>query len=140
MRISEWSSDVCSSDLSSAAIGEAAAVPPQHLDIGQQMMSERYRLGVLQMRKARHNGLRVPFRLTEQCLLTGLQRRVYSIDLVAHPQAEIRRHLIVARTRGMQPSRGRPDPLGEARFHVHVDVFELASEGEPTGAQLLADR
>src|SRR3546814_18984980 len=68
-----------------------------------------------------------------------LQRRVYSIDLVAHPQAEIRRHLIVARTRGMQPTRGSPDQLGEARFHVHVDVFELAPEGEPAGAQLLAD-
>src|SRR3546814_15449795 len=81
---------------------------------------------------------RVPFRLTEQCSLTSLQRRVDRIDLVAHPQAEIRRHLIVARTRGMQPPRGSPDQLGEARFHVHVDVFELAPEGEPAGAPLLA--
>src|SRR3546814_13585679 len=39
----------------------------------------------------------------------------------------------------MQPPRGSPDQLGEARFHVHVDVFELAPEGEPAGAQLLAD-
>src|SRR3546814_9966303 len=71
MRISDWSSDVCSSDLPPAAIGEAAAVPTQHLDIGQKMMSECHRLGVLQMRKARHDGVRVPFRLTEQCSLTS---------------------------------------------------------------------
>ena len=37
------------------AIGEPAAVAPEHLDIGQQVMTEGHRLGDLQMGVARHH-------------------------------------------------------------------------------------
>ncbi len=38
-----------------AGIGEAAAVAPEHLDVGQQMVAEGDRLGRLQMGEARHH-------------------------------------------------------------------------------------
>ena len=43
------------------AIGKPAAVAPEHLDIGQQMMTERHRLRDLQMREAGHHRRRLCF-------------------------------------------------------------------------------
>ena len=50
--------------------------------------------------------------------------------VVAHPEPEVGRHLVVARARGMQPAGRRPDQLGEPALHVHVDVLERAIEAE----------
>ena len=52
---------------------------------------------------------------------------------VAHPEPEIGRNLIVARARRMQPACRLADQLGQAAFHVHMDVFERALEGELAG-------
>ena len=46
-----------------AGIGEASPVPARHLDISEQMVTERDRLRGLQMREPRHNGIRMGFRL-----------------------------------------------------------------------------
>ena len=46
-----------------ARIREAAAIPRDHFDIGEQMVAERDRLRRLQMREARHEGRRMSFRL-----------------------------------------------------------------------------
>jgi hypothetical protein len=58
------------------------------------------------------------------------QRRVDLVDRVTHPELEVGRHLVVARARGMQPSRGRTDQVREARLHVHMDVFQRPLELE----------
>ena len=58
------------------------------------------------------------------------------VDRVAHPEPEIGRDLIVARARGMQPPRRRPDQLGEPALDVHVNVFERALEVEFAGFDL----
>ena len=49
-----------------AAIGKTAAVAPEHLDIGQEVMSERDRLRDLQMREAGHHRIGVRLGLIDQ--------------------------------------------------------------------------
>ena len=89
-------------------IGEAAAVAPDHLDIGQQVVAEGHRLRRLQMREAGHHGGGVRLGLVDQRRLQVGERRRRGVDRVAHPQAEIGRHLVVARARGVQPPGGSP--------------------------------
>ena len=113
-----------------AAIDEAAAVAIKHLHIGEEVMPEGNRLGALQMREARHHGVGMFGGLRRQRHLQGMQLAVDVVDGVAHPEAEIRRHLVVAGAGGVQPSGGLADQLGEARFHVHVDVFQRARKFE----------
>ena len=119
-----------------ARIGEAAAVARRHLDIGEEMVAEGHRLRGLQMREARHHGRGVFERLLGERALVGGKRRVEGVDRGPHPEPEIGRDLVVARARGMQPPRRRPDQLGEPALDVHVDVFERALELELAGLDL----
>src|SRR3546814_20182362 len=50
---------------------------------------------------------------------------VCSSDLIADPEAEIGRDLIVSGTGGVQASCRRADDLRQTRFHMHVDVFKI---------------
>ena len=52
---------------------------------------------------------------------------------IAHPQAEIGRHLIVAAARGVQPPGGRADQLRQPRFGDHVDVLKVQVHGHAIG-------
>ena len=45
------------------------------------------------------------------------------IDLVAQPQAQVGRHLVVARARGMQPLARIADERGEASLDVEMHVL-----------------
>src|SRR3954451_11509722 len=74
-----------------AAIGKTASIAPDHLDIGQQVMSERDRLSDLKMRKPGHHGIGVRLGLIDQCSLKLAQRRVEAVDSAAYPEAEIGR-------------------------------------------------
>ena len=69
-------------------------------------------------------------RLFGKRALIKRERSIDRVDRVAHPEPEIGRNLIVARARGMQPSRRLADQFRQAAFHVHMDVFERALEGE----------
>ena len=122
-----------------AAIGEAAAVAPEHLDIGQQVVAERHRLGDLQMREAGHHGIGMRLGLVDQRRLQVAQRCVDAVDRVAHPQPEIGRDLVVARARGVQPPGRRPDQLGEPRLDVEVDVLVGLAEDEGAALDLGPD-
>ena len=113
-----------------ARVGKAGAVARRHLDIGQQVMAEGHRLRGLQMGQAGHHRAGVLQRLLGQRPLEGGERRIERVDLIAHPQAEIGRHLVVARARGVQPPGGGADQFGKPALHVHVDVFQRALEGE----------
>ena len=121
------------------AIGEAAAVAADHLDIGHQMMAEGHRLGDLQMSIAGHH--RGGFRLgpVDQRLLQLAHCPIEALDRAAHPQPQIGRDLIVARTRGVQAPRRRPDQLGEARLDVHVNVLVLGAEAEAAAFDFRSD-
>ena len=94
------------------------------------MMAEGHRLRRLHVREARHHRAGMRERLLGQCALVKTQRRIERVDGVAYPQPEIGRHLVVARTRSVQPAGGLPDYLGKPALHVHVDVFQRALEDE----------
>ena len=95
----------------------------EHLHIGQQVVAEGHRLGrcrwvkpgitVSACASARSSSARL------QVGELGGRRRS-----VAHPEAEVDRHLVVARARGVQPPGWLADQLGQPRLDVHVDVFQ----------------
>ncbi len=113
-----------------ARIGEPAAVPRRHFDIGEQVMAEGDRLGRLHMGEAGHHRVGVRLRLLGERVLKVPQCGFQIVDGVAYPQPEVGGDLVVAGARGMQPPGRRTDQLGEPAFHVHVDVFERAFESK----------
>ena len=94
------------------------------------MVPEGDRLGGLQMRKARHDPVSVIARAPCQRLLQHAQAIGRFARGAHHPELEIGRHLIVARAGGVQTLAGLADTLGQARFDIEVDVFQLRRERE----------
>ena len=92
------------------------------------MMPEGHGLRGLQMREARHDGGGVFIRALEQRKLQAGELGVEVIHRVADIELEVCCDLVVARARGMEPSGGRADQIREPRFHIHVDVFEVAAK------------
>jgi hypothetical protein len=72
-------------------------------------------------------------------VLQRAQRRLGLIDRVAHPEAEIGRDLVVARARGVEPARRRPDRGRPAALGEHVDVLEREIVGHAVGFELGGD-
>ena len=93
-------------------------------------MAEGDRLGRLQVGEARHQRRRMGLGLGEQGPLQVRQGDHHPIAGGAHPQAQVQRHLVVARARGVQPSGRRPDQFAEPALDVHMDVLERALELE----------
>ncbi len=89
-------------------------------------MAERHRLGGLQMGEARHDGVGMRLSLVEERLDQAGHQRFGLGQLRLDPEAEIHRHLVVARAAGMQAAGGGADQFGQPRFHIHVDVFKFA--------------
>ena len=56
-------------------IGEAPAVAPEHLDVGQQMMAEGHRLRRLQVRESRHHRVGMRLGLVDERELQAGERR-----------------------------------------------------------------
>ena len=113
-----------------AAIGEARAVAAEHLDIGHEVMAEGDRLRRLQMGEARHDGRGIFLGPVDQGCLQVLQHGLDAVDGVAHPEAHVERHLVVARARRVQPPAGRADQVGQALLDVEMDVFQLGRKDE----------
>ena len=103
------------------------------------MVAERDRLGRLQMRESRHDRAGVPVGVIEQCRLQGAQASIKLVERVADPQSHGGRHLVVPRTRGVQPLAGRSGDFRQTVFHVHVDVFEFVAPGEGSGCDFGLD-
>ena len=115
---------------------QPAAIARRHLHIGEKMMPERDRLRGLQMGKARHHGAGMRQRLLRQRLLITGKRGVEFVDRVADPELEIGRHLVITRTRRVQPAGGGPDQFVEPLLDIHVNVFERPVELETAGFDL----
>ena len=88
------------------------------------MMAQRNRLRDLQMGHAGHDRRCMLLGAVEDDGLQRIDRPQHFVDRAAHEQLEIGRYLVVARPRRVQPTRRRPDPLGEIMLDVHVNVFE----------------
>ncbi len=112
------------------AVAHARKVAAEHFDIGHAVMAERDRLRGLQVGKARHDRTGMLLGARQEGLDQPLQRGDCLFCLGAHPHAEIKRHLVVARARRVQPPGRRTDQVGEPRLDIHVDVFQLAREDE----------
>ena len=119
------------------AVGQAAAVAADHLDIGQQVMSEGDGLRSLQMGEARHDGRGIFLCTIDQRRLQVAQHGVEAIDRVADPQPHVEGDLVVARARRVQAPARRPDQVGESGLDVEMDVLELGRELEAAGFDLL---
>ena len=117
-------------------VGEAALISPKHLDISEQMMPEGDRLRGLEMGEARHHRSGMLERLGRERELERAKRAVDRADLVPDIEPEIRRHLVVARARGMQLAGHRPDQLGEPALDIQMNVLERAREFELAGLDL----
>ena len=104
------------------------------------MMGEGHRLGHLHVGEARHDGVQMLLGLGQQRLLHHDQAFLGAGTGGAYPEAEIGHHLVVARTRGMQPPGGGTDQFGEPRLDIEMNVFQLALEDEGSRGDFLLDR
>ena len=104
------------------------------------MVAERHRLRALHVREARHHVGGMRQRLLGEHLLQPGDLADQLVDRVADPEPEIERDLVVARARGVQPPRRRPDEAGEPRLDVHMDIFQRAIEGEVALLDFATDR
>ena len=91
-------------------------------------MAERHRLGDLQMRVAWHHRGGFCLGAVDQRLLQVAHFLIEAVDRAAQPQPQICRDLIIARPRGMEAPRRRPDQVGQPRFDIHVNVFVFGAE------------
>ena len=104
------------------------------------MMARRHRLRRLQMGKSGHDPVGMCLGLIDQRSLQGGKRRIRHIDRVAHPQAEIGRHLVVARPRCVKPAGRVADHIGQPRLDIHVNIFEFGLEIEIPALNFVPDR
>src|SRR5690242_7150829 len=94
------------------------------------MVTESHRLPDLKMGEAGHDRGAVLFRLCDQRCLKRHDLAVEPVDRVTYPQPEVRRDLIVARARSVQPPRWRADHLGKPRLDIEMDILMLDAEGK----------
>ena len=84
----------------------------------------------LKVGEAGHDRARVVQRPLGERLLQAAHLPVQIVHGVADPEAEIHRHLIIARAGGVQAPRVGTDDFGQPRLDIHMDVFEGAGEDE----------
>jgi hypothetical protein len=96
-------------------------------------------LGGLQVGEARHRVCRVGGGAGGQRGHQVGELGIDPVDRVAHPEAEVGGHLVVAAAPGGQAPAGVADAFGEPGLDVHVDVFEGFAEREGPGLDLGGD-
>ena len=118
---------------------QARKVAREHPGIRQQMMREQHGLSMLHVRVARQNHLVV--------LLGRIHQHMAQLKIGLHEllgqrldaQARVGRHLVVARTSGMQALTGLADATRQLALDGHMNVFVVDVEGEVAGIDILFD-
>ena len=118
---------------------QACKVAREHPGIRQQMMRQQHGLSVLHVRVARQNHLVV--------LLGRIHQHMAQLKIGLHElpgqrldaQARIGRHLVVARTPGMQALTGLADAARQLALDRHMNVLIVDIEGEVAGIDILFD-
>ena len=113
-----------------AGVEQAPGVAAEHFHIGQQMVAEGHRLGILQMGEAGQDGVGFFFRTPDQRHLQRAHLDDQRVDGVAHIELEIGGDLVVARAGGVQASRGIADLFAQAALDIHVNVLKRPRECE----------
>ena len=103
------------------------------------MMGEDDGLRRLQVREAGHDRLHMVPRQRDQRGHHAGQPFVDGVDAVAQPQADVRRHLVVARPAGVQLLAGVADERRQAVLDVHVDILERRVPCKLAGVDFGAD-
>ena len=93
----------------------------------------------LQVGVAGHDHAEVVFGLFQQGALQAGDEGGDGLELVAQVEADVEGHLVVARACGVQLAADRADLFDQARFDVHVDVFEADLEVELAGFDFSQD-
>ena len=122
-----------------AGLPEALGVPAEHLEVRQHVVGEEHGLGPLEVRVARHHGVRVSLGQPDELAAQRVDCRQYVADDFLHVQAHVDGDLVVARPRRVELPRRLADRLEQPPLDVHVDVFELGAPGELAGLDLFAD-
>ena len=78
-------------------------------------------------------------RLSRRARAEAREQPSIVVDLVPDIEAEIGRHLIVARARRVQLAGDRSDQLGQPALDIQMDVLERAAEVEGAGLDLGRD-
>lgn len=103
--------------------GEAIPVARKHLHVGEHMVREQHRLGVLQVRVARQDDIEVRLGLGNERLAQGNVGGHKLAGTALGVQARVGCHLVVARAARVQPRPGIPHAAGQLRLDGHVDVL-----------------
>ncbi|MNI35419.1 hypothetical protein D3C73_894420 [compost metagenome] len=117
-------------------VTHAGTVTAEHFDISHAVMAKGDRLGCLEMGEAGHDRVGMFFRAVEEgCDQVG--QHLFGLGkFFLHPEAEIERDLVVARTGRVQAAGSGADQRRQPCLDVHVDVFELARELELSALDL----
>lgn len=119
-------------------IREPGVVAFQHLDVGEEMVREINRLGALEMRVAGDDDGEIFRAEGDERFLQRANFLGEQGDLVAQPEADVERDLVVARAAGVELRAGG-NALRQFRLEVHVDVLEFRLPPEFSGGDFLAD-
>ena len=100
------------------------------------MVAKGHRLGDLQMRESRHDGVGMSCGEFDDTRLQTREFRGDCVKLSAEKQPQVCRHLIISRASGVKFFAGIADQLCQARFDIHVYVFTLDSPDKFTAFNL----
>ncbi len=120
-------------------VAHARKIAAEHFHIGHAVMAEGDGLRGLEMGETRHDCCRVFFRALQKRFDQVFEGGCGFFQFLLHPETEIDGHLVIARTGGVEAPGGRADQFRQPRLDVHVNVFELAREGEFALFYFLAD-
>src|SRR5690606_2656328 len=107
---------------------------------GHAVMAECHRLRGLQVSEAGHDSSGMLFGAVEECRDQPQEGGFGPLQFLLDPEPEIDRHLVVARTGGVQPAGRRSDQFCKARLDIHVNVLKARGESEFSVLYLPQDR
>ena len=102
-------------------------------------MRKKDRLCALKMRVSGQNCLPVFSRKPDQGALEGCDPVADFVGLVPKIKPQVKGDLIVSASSSMQFRAGGADPRGQRRFDVHMNVFQIDAEREPSLIDFLFD-
>ena len=120
-------------------VRDAAQVAQQHHRVRHQLVTERDRLGALQMRIARHDGGAVRFGLRQQRVNQRADFAGERGRFVPQVEPDVERDLVVAAAGGVQPFADVADAARQFGLHEHMNVLRFGIDLQRAGFQVAQD-
>lgn len=102
-------------------------------------MGKEHRLGPLHMGIAGQDHILVLFRRLQKGFFQSDELVRQTAHLSFHVHMEVQSALVVPAPGGVEPCACISDIVGEALFHVHMDIFQFHGEGELSIIDFLLD-